>query len=229
VSPLPLLKLAQALVRLKPPPRGRNGSPEFLRLARGFLTAILPSLPMDSWPFPRHRVRCGALFHSAQLRRPRTPLAHACLNFGDLTATERSSAARSRPSPRSDLLRPIQIERPGPWVPLRACAPDALARMSAPPAAVRPLRSNPLCPIQIEWPGPRVPLRARVQDALAHLSAPKPPGAGPAWSARSLPLPLTPLALLVSLACAPARSYLSRRFLIQRLREPDTPSCGCFA
>jgi hypothetical protein len=37
--------------------------------------------------------------------------------------------------PRSDPLRPIQIERPGPRVPLRARAPDALARLSAPPAA----------------------------------------------------------------------------------------------
>jgi hypothetical protein len=54
VSPLPLLKLAKALARLKSPPRGRNGSPELLEPARGFLTAVLPSLPMDSWPLPRH-------------------------------------------------------------------------------------------------------------------------------------------------------------------------------
>jgi hypothetical protein len=31
--PLPLLKLAKALVRLKPPPHGRNASPELLRSA----------------------------------------------------------------------------------------------------------------------------------------------------------------------------------------------------
>jgi hypothetical protein len=54
VSTLPLLKLAQALARLKSPPRGRNGSPELLRLARGVLTAVLPSLPGDSWSLPRH-------------------------------------------------------------------------------------------------------------------------------------------------------------------------------
>jgi hypothetical protein len=54
VSPLPLLKLAKALARLRTPPRGRNGSPEFLRPARGFLTAVLPSLLVDSWPLPRH-------------------------------------------------------------------------------------------------------------------------------------------------------------------------------
>jgi hypothetical protein len=52
VSPLPLLKLAQTLAHLKSPPRGRNGSPELLRPARGFLTAVLPYLPVDSWPFP---------------------------------------------------------------------------------------------------------------------------------------------------------------------------------
>jgi hypothetical protein len=45
---------------------------------------------------------------------PGTTLAHACLNFGDLTAVERSSTARSRLFPRSDPLRLIQIERPGP-------------------------------------------------------------------------------------------------------------------
>jgi hypothetical protein len=54
MSPLSLLKLAQALARLKSLPRGRNGSPEFLWPARGHLTATLPSLPMDSWPLPRH-------------------------------------------------------------------------------------------------------------------------------------------------------------------------------
>jgi hypothetical protein len=56
---------------------------------------------------------------------PGTPLAHACLNSGDLTAAERSSAARSLSTPRSDLPRPILIARPKSWIPLRACAPDA--------------------------------------------------------------------------------------------------------
>jgi hypothetical protein len=41
-------------------------------------------------------------------------LARACLNSGDLTAVERSSAAHSRLFPWSDPLRPIQIEWPGP-------------------------------------------------------------------------------------------------------------------
>jgi hypothetical protein len=52
--PLPLLKLAKALARLKSLPRGRNGSPEFLWPARDSLTAVLPSLPVDSWPIPHH-------------------------------------------------------------------------------------------------------------------------------------------------------------------------------
>jgi hypothetical protein len=54
---------------------------------------------------------------------PGTPLAHACLNSGDLTAAERSSAARSHSTPRSDLLRPILIARPRSWIPLRTHAP----------------------------------------------------------------------------------------------------------
>jgi hypothetical protein len=45
---------------------------------------------------------------------PGATLARACLNAGDLTTAKRSGAARSRLFPRSDLLRPIQIERPGP-------------------------------------------------------------------------------------------------------------------
>jgi hypothetical protein len=67
---LPLLKPAQALAPLKSPPRGRNRSPEFLWPARDPLTAVLPPLPVDSWSFPRHRVRRGTLFPSVQLRRP---------------------------------------------------------------------------------------------------------------------------------------------------------------
>jgi hypothetical protein len=51
---LPLLKPAQALTCLKSPPRGWNRSPELLRPARGLPTAVLPSLPVDSWPLPFH-------------------------------------------------------------------------------------------------------------------------------------------------------------------------------
>jgi hypothetical protein len=58
---LPLLKLAQALACLKSSPRGWNGLPEFLRPARDLLTAVLPSMPVDSWPLhysnPKHPCR----------------------------------------------------------------------------------------------------------------------------------------------------------------------------
>jgi hypothetical protein len=48
--PLPLLKLSQALARLKPSPRDRNPSPEFPRPARSSLPAVSPSLTPVSWP-----------------------------------------------------------------------------------------------------------------------------------------------------------------------------------
>jgi hypothetical protein len=77
-------------------------------------------------------------------------IARACLNSGDLTATERSGAARSRLFLRSDPLRPIQIERLRPRVPLRARTSNALSRLSAPPAAAHPSRSDFPRPILIE-------------------------------------------------------------------------------
>jgi hypothetical protein len=69
-------------------------------------------------------------------------LARACLNSGDFTTAERSGAARSRLFPRSDPLRPIQIEWLGPRVLLRARMPDALTRLLASPAAAHLSRSN---------------------------------------------------------------------------------------
>jgi hypothetical protein len=45
---------------------------------------------------------------------PGATLARASLNAGDLTAAERSGAARSRLFPRSEPLCPIQIEQSGP-------------------------------------------------------------------------------------------------------------------
>jgi hypothetical protein len=58
---------------------------------------------------------------------PGATLARASLNSDDLTAAERSGAAAAFCFPRSDPLRPILIARPGPWVPLHARAPCALA------------------------------------------------------------------------------------------------------
>jgi hypothetical protein len=54
LCPLPLLKLFEALARLKPPPCGWNASLEFLRSAQDLLPTVLPSLPSDSWPLFRH-------------------------------------------------------------------------------------------------------------------------------------------------------------------------------
>jgi hypothetical protein len=117
--------------------------------------------------------------------------------------------------PRSDPLRPIQIARPGPRVPFRARAPDALARLLAPPTAVRPPGLIPS--VQFRSHGPDRGYRfANVRPgALARLSAPKPPGAGPARSAHSPPLSLMPLARLSVLACPRARA-LGRRSNLSR-------------
>jgi hypothetical protein len=88
---------------------------------------------------------------------PGATLACDSLNSGDFTAAERSDAAHSRLFPRSDPLCLIQIERLRPWVLLRARAPDALDRLSAPPVAAHPSRPNFLRPILIERLGPPRP------------------------------------------------------------------------
>jgi hypothetical protein len=94
VSPLPLLKLAKALARLKFPPRGRNGSPEFLRPARDLLTAVLPSLsPWIRGLFPAIEFVVAPSSPLPNSSDPEATLARACLNSGDLTAAERSGAA----------------------------------------------------------------------------------------------------------------------------------------
>jgi hypothetical protein len=85
---------------------------------------------------------------------PGATLACASLNSGDFTAAERSGAARSRLFPLCDPLCPIQIERLGPRVPLRARVPDALARLSVPFAATHHSWSNFPRPILIERLGP---------------------------------------------------------------------------
>jgi hypothetical protein len=150
VSPLPLLKLAKALARLKSPPRGRNRSPEFLRPAQDSLTTVLPSLPVDSWPLPAIEFAVAPSYPLPNSGDPGATLACANLNSGDFTAAERSSAARRRLFPWSDPLRPIQIEWLGPRVSLRARAPDALSHLSVSPAAAHPSRSDFPRPILIE-------------------------------------------------------------------------------
>jgi hypothetical protein len=118
---------------------------------------------------------------------PGATLAHASLNSGDLTAAERNNVVRS---PWSDPLRPIQIARPGPRVPLCARAPVALARLSAPPTAVRPPGLIPSVRFRSHGPDRGYRFAPARPNSLARLSAPKPPRAEPARSARSPPLSL---------------------------------------
>jgi hypothetical protein len=201
---LSLLKLAKDLARLKSPPRGQNGSPEFLLLARDLLTSVLPSLPMDSWPFPLHWVRRGALFPSALLRRP---WSHPCSRLPQLRRPHRRGEERRRLQPSvflwSDPLRPIQIE----WLGPRDTASltrvwHALARLSAPPTAAHPSRfvfppsdldrtartpsdpfgppSDPLRPILIERPRPQdIASRQRALTPWPACQCPSPLALGP--------------------------------------------------
>jgi hypothetical protein len=194
---LPLLKLAKALARLKSPSHGRNRSPKFLRPARDSLTAVLPSQPVDSWPLPRHRVRRGTLFLSAQLRRPQS---HPSSRPPQLRRPHRrrEEQRRSQPSvslvwsPPSDSDRTARTTgyrfahaRLTPW-PACQCHPQPLIL----PGLISPR------PILIERLGPLGPHRTPPVWSWSNGSDPPrtpiaicfPSSAGPARSARSLPL-----------------------------------------
>jgi hypothetical protein len=140
---------------------------------------------------------------------PRATLARVCLNVGDLTAAERSGIARSRLFPWSDPLRPIQIERLGPGVPLRARAPDALTHLLVPFAAAHHSRSDPPRTRLDPLGTPSDPLRPILIERFGPPRTPVavcfPSSAGPARSAHSLPLSLTLPVPLVS-ARPPART-----------------------
>jgi hypothetical protein len=143
--------------------------------------AFSPSFsPLYSWihgSFPTIEFAVAPSSSLPNSGDPRPPIAHACLNSGDLTAAERSSAARSRLSPpRSDPLRPIQIARPGPWVPLRARALDTLAHLSVPPANVRPPGLIPS--IRFRSNGPNAS-RTRALTPWPACHRPSPPALGP--------------------------------------------------
>ena len=114
MSPLPLLKLAQALAHLKSSPCGRNRSPEFLRPAQDFSLLFSPLCPWIHGLFPAIEFVVAPSPSLPNSGDPRATLACASLNAGDLTTAERSSVARSRLFPRSDPFCPIQIERPRP-------------------------------------------------------------------------------------------------------------------
>jgi hypothetical protein len=74
VSPLPLLKLAKALACLKPPPRGRNGSPEFLHLPEAFSPPFSPLCPWIHGPFPTIEF---VVVPSSSLPNPGDPRPHS--------------------------------------------------------------------------------------------------------------------------------------------------------
>jgi hypothetical protein len=107
MSPLPLLKLSEALTCLKSPPRGQNASLEFLRSTRGLLPTVLPSCPWIRGLFPAIEFVVAFSPSLPNPGDPENPLAHACPNSGDFNAAERSSAARSR-SPSLGLIAPIR-------------------------------------------------------------------------------------------------------------------------
>jgi hypothetical protein len=182
--------------------RSFSGSPETFSLSfsplcpwiHGLFPAIEFAMAPSSSPLPNSD-------------DPGATLARACPNSSDFTAAERSGAAHIRLFPWSDPHRPIQIERLGPRVPLRARAHDALSHLSAPPAAAHPSRSDFPRPILIEWLGPpRTPAAVRF-----------PSGTGLARSARSPPLSLT-------LPCPP----VSARPPAHALSAVDLISAVCF-
>jgi hypothetical protein len=70
--------------------------------------------PWIHGPFPAIEFAVAPSSSLPNFGDPRATLARVHLKSGDLTAAERSGAARSRLFPRSDTLHLIQIERLGP-------------------------------------------------------------------------------------------------------------------
>jgi hypothetical protein len=117
----------------------------------------------------------------------------------------------------SSLIPSVRFRSNGPdrVIPLRARVSDALSRLSAPPAAAHPSRSDFPCLILIERLGPpRTPPRPisieRLGPPRTPLAVRFPFGAGPARSTRSPPLSLTLLVPLSALA-RPRTRALGRR------------------
>jgi hypothetical protein len=96
VLPLRLLKLAQALARLKPPPSGRNASPSSSGLPEAFPPPFSPLCPQIHGLFPAIEFAVAFSPSLPNSGDPGATLARACLNSNDFTSAERSSAARSR-------------------------------------------------------------------------------------------------------------------------------------
>jgi hypothetical protein len=108
VSPLPLLKLAQALACLKsPPPVAGMTHRSFSSPPKAFSPPFSPLCPWIHGLFPAIEF---AVVPSSPLPNsgdPGATLARACLNSGDLTTAERSGAA-SRTSGFPGLISPVR-------------------------------------------------------------------------------------------------------------------------
>jgi hypothetical protein len=221
-------------------------------------TFSLPFSPLCPWihgPFAAIEFIVAPSSSLPNSGDPGATVARACLNSGDLTVVERSSAARSHLFSLG-LIPSVQFRLNGPdrGIPLRVRTPDALARLSAPPASAHPsrsdfspsdldrmaqTRSDPLGPPSDPFGPPSDPSPSDLDRTVRTPSDPC-SRLFPLWRrARSVsvlysPLSLTPLSRLSVLARPRAhalsrRSNLGRRFLIQRFDSPDTPSRGCFA
>jgi hypothetical protein len=120
---------------------------------------------------------------------PGATLARACLNSGDLSAVERSDDSRNHLFSLG-LISSVRLRSNGPdrGIPLRARAPDALARLLVPFAAAHHSRSDFLRPILIERLGPPSdPLRLILIERFG------PPRTPAAACQRPSPLVLDPL------------------------------------
>jgi hypothetical protein len=161
VSPLPLLKLAQALAHLKPFPVAGMAHRSYSGLPETFSPPFSILCPWIHGLFPAIEF---VVAFSLSLSLP---------NSGDPTAVERNNATRSRLFPWSDPLRPIQIARLRSRITLPAHAPDALARLPAPkPSGAGPARSACPPPLSLTLPGPPVSARplARALGRRSNLS-----------------------------------------------------------
>jgi hypothetical protein len=125
------------------PRRSSFGPPETFSLP------FFPLCPRIHGPFPAIEFVVAFSPSLPNPGEPGTPLEHACLNSGDLTAAERSSAARSRSS-LPGLISPVRsrLHDPDHGRHFAHARPTPLARLSAPvsPGAgpARSVRPPPL-------------------------------------------------------------------------------------
>jgi hypothetical protein len=123
VSPLPLLKLAKALARLKPLPMARMAHRSYFGPPEALSPPFSPPCLWIRGLFPANEFTVAPPSSLSNSGDPGATLARASLNSGDFT-TRRGAAppAAVRP-PRSDPLHPIQIERLRSQITLRARTP----------------------------------------------------------------------------------------------------------